>query len=423
MGFSFVHAADLHLDSPFKGLDKLDRADEFVIEALRNATFKAFDNLIDLCLREAVDFLLVAGDAFDCDDHSLRAQLRFRDGLRGLAEAGIKSYVVHGNHDPINAWSVKLNDIPGVHVFGEEVQSVSFEKDGIALARIHGASYPSRRVSDDFGSGFQREGDEPFQIGLFHCNVGGQTGHEPYAPRSVEELRRTGLDYWALGHIHKRMVFSREDPFIGYSGCVQGRHAREDGERGCLLVSVGDDGRMEAEPEFISLEAARWETMSVALEPEWDLDDLVANVDSLFDALRAEAGEKPVVVRLELTGAAALHSLISRPEGLDVVEERLEAISTSRDPFIWVESVRDHSRPELNLDEHRGGEDFIGDLLSIFDECRNDADELTGLEETLAALVRRRSQPETVREMVSREALMDLLDEAEFKCVELLLGE
>ena len=256
--FSFVHAADLHLDSPFVGLGRLPEGQSRVVEELREATFRAFDTVINLCLREHVDFLLIAGDVYDSAERSLKAQLRFRDGLRRLSESGIRSFVVHGNHDPLDGWADAIQMPEGVHDFRSELESVVFEKVGRPVARIHGISYPTRKIGSRFGTGFQRVGDEPFQIGLFHCNAGGNTRHDPYAPRTEDELMASRLNYWALGHIHERVVLRAAEPFIGYPGNTQGRHINEPGPRGCFLVRVTAEGRLDGTPEFVATDHIRW---------------------------------------------------------------------------------------------------------------------------------------------------------------------
>jgi DNA repair protein SbcD/Mre11 len=167
--FSFVHAADLHLDSPFIGISRLPDDHKHVAETLRQATFKAFEAVVDLCIDRQADFLLVAGDVYDGSDRSLRAQLCFRDGLRRLAEQGIRAYVVHGNHDPLDGWSNAVQMPESVHAFRDRLESLVFVKEGVPVARIHGISYPSRRIDAEFGKGMAREGDELFQIGLLQC--------------------------------------------------------------------------------------------------------------------------------------------------------------------------------------------------------------------------------------------------------------
>ncbi|GAB4261002.1 metallophosphoesterase family protein [Deferrisoma sp.] len=366
---SFVHAADLHLDAPFQGFFGLPEEHDFVFETLREATFRAWGNLVDLCLERRVDFLLVAGDLYNGADRSLRAQLAFRDGVRRLAEAGIRVYVAHGNHDPLDSWvhSVRLPDT--VHVFGPREESVVFEKEGDPVARIHGASYPRRSVGAGFGTGFRREGGEPFQIGVLHCTVGPAGGHEVYAPRTLEELRASGLDYWALGHVHTRSVLSPSDPFVGYPGNLQGRHANESGPRGAWVVRVDGEGPL-AEPEFVALDAVRWDRRTASIDGVESVSDLLERLERLVDEAGEAAGGRPVVLRVELGGRGALHRELARPGALEALLEQAREAGAARDPFVWVERIEPATRPAADMERRRQGDDFLGECLRVIQGFR-----------------------------------------------------
>ena len=212
----FVHASDLHIDSPFTGLMKTDPQ---VGKELQEATYEAFNKLIKLCKDERVDFLVVAGDVYDGADRSPRAQIRFRDGLRELAEAGIQSFVVHGNHDPLNGRFSSITLPEKAHIFGDSVSWKTAFRDGHAIAQIQGISYWQREVTDNLALQFTSPPDpDLFSIGLLHCNVGSISSHDNYAPCTVEDLNKVDLDYWALGHIHTRQTLREEKPSIVYPG-------------------------------------------------------------------------------------------------------------------------------------------------------------------------------------------------------------
>lgn len=417
--FKFVHAADLHLDSPFKGLGRLPEEHVDIVKELRQATFKAFDGVVDLCLRECVDFLLVAGDVYDGADRSLQAQLRFRDGLRHLDDAGIRSFVVHGNHDPLDGWAHSLEMPASTHVFGSELESVVFEKEGSAVARIHGISYPTRTIGRRFGKGMKREGTEPFQIGLLHCNAGGNAEHVSYAPRTVSELVDAGLDYWALGHVHERSVLLESDPFIGYSGNTQGRHIRECGPRGCLLAEVTSDGRLTGPPEFVATDAVRWLSADVDISGLENIDQLLARIEETIDESAAESHGRPAVVRMTLTGRGRLHSDLVRPRAANDLLEQLHQIGASRSPFVWIEKIKLQTRPDVDLEARRGAPDFLGDLLRLIDEIRDSPDEVSALQEVLKDLYEHRRAGRLL-DSPSDDELRIFLDQAEIYCVDLL---
>jgi DNA repair exonuclease SbcCD nuclease subunit len=390
-----------------------------VVQSLRDATFQAFDAVIDLCLEREVDFLLVAGDVYDGADRSLRAQLRFCDGMQRLAERGIRAYVIHGNHDPLDGWSHALQMPEMVHVFRDRLESVVFEKEGVPVARIHGISYPSREIEPDFGKGMKREGDELFQIGVLHCNAGCHPRHDPYAPRSVAELIEAQLDYWALGHVHDRQTLHPSEPFIGYPGNTQGRHINESGPRGCLCVRVGADGKLTDAPEFVTTDRVRWEPVQFDIAGTESLDDLLDAIEDRMETLTQELGRRPVVTRITLSGRGVLHCDLARPETLADVEDEIRSRGAQRTPFIWMERLVSNTRPDLDLDSRRAGQDFLGDVLRLIDEVRGSPDELNGLSEAVKDLYQHRNAKKFL-DLPEETLLRELLDEAELRCADLL---
>lgn len=363
----FIHAADLHLDSPFVGLQQVD---EEIGRRMQSATFEAFDNLIQAALDHRVDFLLVAGDVYDSADSSLRAQFRFRDGLAKLAGHGIPSYVIHGNHDPLDRWTAKLDWPEQVRIFqADDDEHHAFFKDGEAVARIHGISYPSRRVPGQFGRKFQRSGSELFQIGLLHCNVNGNPQHGDYAPRTLEDLRKGNLDYWALGHVHERKVLNEEGPFVAYPGNLQGRHIREVGPRGAMLVQTTGSG--VTAHEFLRMDAVCWKSLEVDIQGLHSIDDLVSLIQE-----QLTADGRSLVARIRLVGRGPLHRDLVREAGsiLGIVRERCTYLAGQH--FIWIERLENRTRPDVDLQEREGQQDFLGTLLRLArDMAPEDIDE------------------------------------------------
>ena len=194
----FVHAADLHLDSPFQGIRS--QAPEHVAQTLHRATFAAFENIIDLCIRERVDALLVAGDVYDGADRSLRAQLKFVEGLARLDAAGIRSFICHGNHDPLDGWEARLDLPPGCVRFGPEVTGEPVFPNDPERAAVYGISYPRRDVRENLSTLFRGiASGGGYKVGLLHANVGGNPSHDSYSPCSVADLENSGIDYWGVG--------------------------------------------------------------------------------------------------------------------------------------------------------------------------------------------------------------------------------
>ncbi|MDA0836259.1 MAG: DNA repair exonuclease [Planctomycetota bacterium] len=414
----FIHAADLHLDSPFIGLEQLGEGFEHVASTLREATFRAFDTVIRLCIEKQVDFLLVAGDVYDGADRSLKAQLSFREGLVRLSKAGIHTFVIHGNHDPLNGRisDLKMPDL--VTVFGSKLSSESYKKDGESVARVHGISYPKRDISPAFGKGFKREGPEPFQIGLFHCNAGGQEGYDPYAPRTVEELTESGLDYWALGHIHENKILKERNPFIGYPGNTQGRHINESGRRGCFIVTVSEDGKT-SDRELVATDAVRWLRGALDISSMETVDDLTIALESKVDELQELAEGRNSIARVTLSGRGPMHSTLSNSSDAQEILSRLRDSGASESPFVWIEKLDIQTRPAVDIEKRRESPDFLGDLLNLIQEFRTSPQCLDQLKEPLNELFSH-TRAGKLLDSPDEGTLLKLLEEAETRCVDLL---
>src|SRR4051812_7615375 len=199
----FLHAADLHLDSPFRG--HVETAGDFG-PAIREATFATFHRIIDTAIAEKVDFVLLAGDLYDARDRSLRAQLRLRDGLGRLDDARIRSYVVHGNHDPLSGRAAQVTLPPLAHVFDSAIATVEVKRDWETIATVTGVSYARAEVTDNLAAQFPEPGSSPYAIALLHANLGGDSAHANYAPCTRDDLASRKFRYWALGHVHQQAV-------------------------------------------------------------------------------------------------------------------------------------------------------------------------------------------------------------------------
>jgi len=250
--YCFVHAADLHLDTPFEGVR---RAAPEVQAALVDASLEAWDALVELTLERDALFLLLAGDLYDGARRGLRAQLRLLRGIERLCAAGVRVFAVQGNHDPVGeGWSAVRRWPEGFTLFGSEaVANVPLERGGSRLATVYGISYAERATRENLALRFRRGSEEGLHVGLLHCNVGGASGHEPYSPCSVEDLARSRLDYWALGHIHTQRILREGDPWIVYPGSLQGRSPKpgELGAKGAVVVEVEGQRVTGVEPVFV----------------------------------------------------------------------------------------------------------------------------------------------------------------------------
>lgn len=409
---TFVHAADLHLDSPFKGITE---ESDHVASTLRQATFRAFTALVDLCFEVQADFLLVAGDVYDGCDRSLYAQLAFRDGLAHLDRAGIASYVVHGNHDPLSGWASHLAWPARAHVFDERLSTTPFERHGCTVAEIAGISHAQpcekRNLAQLFPRG--KSSGRPFRVGLVHCNVGGTTGHDDYAPCSLDDLQGADVDYWALGHVHQHRVLAQH-PHVVYPGNTQGRSIRETSARGCCVVRVEADG--VAAVEFRPLDAVRWDLATVSIDGITSLDALDTRIAGCLEEMRVRAGSRPVVARLEIRGRGPMHAELRRDGMLADLRRRYRETRGGHEPFLWLERLDCASAEELDFELLGRRQDLVGTVVRVAQELESDPGRIACVLEDL--YVRRNRLVEAPTE----EELQAILADARLLCIDLLEG-
>ncbi len=414
--FSFIHTADLHLDSPFSTLHRKHPA---LAGILRSASFEAFDRIIGLCIERGVDFLLVAGDIYDGEDRSLRAQIRFRDGLRKLDEAGIVSVVVHGNHDPLNSWAATLEWPQKAHIIRDRLQTVRVERDGLCLACVQGISYPRKEERRNLSRFFKRNGTA-FHIGILHANVGVNTGHEAYAPCDLNDLTAAGMDYWALGHVHQRAVLSKEAPVILYPGNPQGRNIRETGPKGCYLVTVDENRAVDL--EFCPTHRVRWVTRDVPISACRSDQDLIDLLKRTCHEISEKGEELPAMARIILSGIGPLYRHFRRQGFIPDLLEMLQEEGLSLSPFVWVEKIEVKARPPLDLEALENDPGFMGELLrcsrDLKDHPRLDAFVREELHALFGAATARR-----YLENPQGRRLKELLEAAEGLCAESLMQE
>lgn len=247
----FLHAADIHLDSPMCGLERYDGAP---VDRIRTGTRRALERLVELAINERVDFVLIAGDLYDGDWRDYNTGLFLRRTLGKLSEARIPVFIIAGNHDAENKMTRSLSMPEGVRMLAtDRPQTVRLENLGVA---IHGQGFATAAVTQDLSLHYPEAVRGCLNIGMLHTCVAGAEGHERYAPCSVAGLRTRGYDYWALGHIHLRQNVN-DDPSIAFPGNLQGRHVRETGPKGCLIVDA-EPGR-PPRSTFHRLDVLRWE--------------------------------------------------------------------------------------------------------------------------------------------------------------------
>ena len=380
--FRFAHAADLHLDSPFKGIRNTN---EDVGEILRQATFAAYDNLIKLCIDREVGALLIAGDVFDGGDHSLPGQKKFFEGLERLNKHGIRAFVCHGNHDPLDSWGAGLPSPENVTRFETDAECVPVYADIPNSPVVCGISYPTREVRQSLLDRFPSRESQAFTIGLLHANVGSHSTHKSYAPCTIEDLKEVGYDYWALGHVHTRVEVHEDQPRIVYPGNTQGLHSNETGARGVYVVDVGDDHRIES-MEFVSVDHVRWEQHDLSIQGIESLLELADRLTEAVEGMLHGADGRSLVYRIRLYGRGPTSTALAQPDNIDDLVQELNSAWAVRQPFAFCGAITSEARSEIDRGQLRKGTDFIGDFLKCTDELIRGAELVNTLRQELEPL-------------------------------------
>jgi len=382
--FKFIHAADVHLDSPLHGLERYEGAP---VEEIRSATRGAFDNLIELAIDEDVAFVLLAGDLYDGDWKDYNTGLYFTERMGRLHNAGIRVFIVAGNHDAASQITRHLRLPDNVTIFSTRKPEQHILDDLNVV--IYGQGFAKREVKDDLSLDYPQGDPEFFNIGLLHTCLDGKPGHESYAPCTVDGLRSKGYQYWALGHVHNRELVS-EEPWIVFPGNIQGRHIRETGSKGCTLVSV-ENGEV-IEVEHRELDVMRWSRCEIDVTDKESVDDIYEQVrNSLQLALDAAEG-RPIAARLILTGICSAHTKL-HSEREHWIQEYRNLSNNLDGAGVWLEKVVIKPRQPISADELLAQDDALGGLLDAIRTMELDESTLADLAEEVSSL-RQKLPPE-----------------------------
>lgn len=327
----FLHAADIHLDSPLAGLR--DRAD-LPPDLVRHCTRRAFAAMIDLAIAEDVAFVVIAGDLYDGDWKDFSTGLFFAEQMRRL---GCPCFLLRGNHDARSVITRNLTAPDNVFEFSSRT-CTTFERPDLGVA-LHGHSFPQRAVPEDLSANYPNPIPGLLNIGVLHTSADDPGDHEVYAPCNVSALTLRGYDYWALGHIHMRRVLA-ERPWIVFPGNLQGRHPKETGPKGCSLVTVEDNAIVAVEHR--SVDVLRWAAVDVDATGT-DVALLTGRVAAAVRTALDTADGRPLLARVTLTGATDLHGTLLGDTDQIAAECRNAAIETGG--HLWVETVRVQTRP------------------------------------------------------------------------------
>jgi DNA repair exonuclease SbcCD nuclease subunit len=367
--FKFIHAADIHLDSPLHKLDAYEGAPK---DEIRQASRRAFNNLVDTAIVEGVDFVLIAGDLYDGDWKDYNTGLHLVSQTAKLREAGICVYIVAGNHDAASKITKKLRLPENVHLFSaNKPETVTIDELNVA---IHGQSFATPAVKMDLSHNYPAPLPGYFNIGVLHTCASGRKGHEPYAPCTLEGLGSKAYNYWALGHVHQYETLL-EDPLVVFSGCIQGRHIRETGPKGCVLVAVDDQGHPQ--PEFRPMDVIRWAIADVDASGADSAYDVVDRVGRQLQDLVDQNEGLPLVTRIVVKGETPGHAELLAD--LEHWSNEIRSAAIDSGSRVWVEKIKFHTALPAAQQGLLSGDGAIGELVSLFDEISASTDMLQAL--------------------------------------------
>ncbi len=373
--FKFIHAADVHLDSPLRGLSRYESAPA---ESIRDACRRAFEELVNLAIEENVAFVLLAGDLYDGDWKDYSTGIFLSRQVGRLGQHNISVFTVAGNHDAANRMTKALDSPTNMTILSSrKVEKITL--DDLAVV-IHGRSFGTQHVDENLAAGFPLAEKGMFNIGLLHTSLDGREGHGVYAPCAVDDLCSKGYQYWALGHIHKQ-EFVSEDPWIVFPGCIQGRHIRETGAKGCLLVTV-EEGAVSA-VERLPLDVLRWVLCPVDLTDVVEKREVLERLRKAIEEKRAEADGRPIAMRIRFEGGTQIsETLAAYPERFDQQIKALGAEIAGDD--LWIERVENATVGKLDLNSTLSEESAFGKLLNEILATPGDPQEIVGLNDVMA---------------------------------------
>lgn len=403
-GVKFIHTADLHLGRPFRGLSSSGLSRELLV-----ALDESFKRVIDLALEHQVDFVVIAGDVFDSGDVSYGVQRAFVDEMLRLQAAEIRVYLLTGNHDPLGSWGRRLSLLPdNVVVFpSDEVSRVTHIRDGVEIASLYGRGFELSYESANIALGYRRDPSDKLAIGLLHTDVWGADG---YAPSSVSDLASAGMDYWALGHIHKTQVVAA-DPAVVYAGSPQGLNINESSDHGCYLVEL--EPGTPARYTFLKTARVAWESIEIDAGAHDSVDSLHDEILTLARQWMLDHGT-PVCARVTLIGRSALHAELAA-EG--VIDELLDAVNgkhTTAGSWIRIDSILNKTSPLVDEQVLHGAGTFASVMLDVVEHIV--------VSETGASEIESQVMTEVIktagREVQNDVMFMDLLERAKSRALD-----
>jgi DNA repair protein SbcD/Mre11 len=371
LSFTFIHAADIHLDSPLTGLEQYEGAP---VEKIRSATRDAFKNLVDTAIDRKVAFVIIAGDLYDGDWKDYNTGLFFASQMVRLQKEQIKVFLIRGNHDAASLITKELKLPENVIEFSiRQPESFVIESLGVA---IHGQGFASRSVEENLVKNYPTRKDGYLNIGILHTSATGREGHENYAPCSIDDMKEKGYDYWALGHIHLREALHERDPVILFPGNIQGRHIKETGDKGCTLITV-EDGTIQS-LTHLSLDVLRWELCEVDASGLESLDEIMEKAREGLEQKYQDVDGRFLAVRFRIHGATKVHQelIVDKDHFINNIRSLSLEVGLGD---VWVEKVKIETTRMINIDELKEQHTPIAVILDFIKDVGMDEDMLMEL--------------------------------------------
>ncbi len=375
----FIHAADIHLDSPLTGLSAYPDAP---VEMLRTATRDAFTNLVTEAIEQPVDFMVIAGDLYDGTWKDHNTGIYFCKEMGRLKKAGIPVYLLFGNHDAESEMTKKLQLPDNVFTFDTR-KPTTFLLEHLKVA-LHGRSFKEKETIENLATGYPAPVPGMFNIGVLHTALEGNSAHANYAPCSLDELHAKGYHYWALGHVHEHQIWEGASTVV-FPGNLQGRHIRETGPRGAIMVTADEFGIQEIKRLFVDV--LRWTSLEVNVAECNSLFDVVSAIGKELERIvENNASTIPAAIRVTVTGKTPAHGDLFGLESQLRAEVLALAVAIGAER-LWIEKVKVATVAVDDGEAVRARADALSDLQDLLQAAESDPGFLKSLQEELLSLV------------------------------------
>ena len=375
----FIHAADIHLDSPLTGLSAYPDAP---VEMLRTATRDAFTNLVTEAIELQIDFMVIAGDLYDGTWKDHNTGIYFCKEMGRLKKADIPVYLLFGNHDAESEMTKKLQ-LPDNVFFFDTKKPSTFCLEHLKVA-LHGRSFKEKETTENLASGYPAPVPGMFNIGVLHTALEGNSAHANYAPCSLDELHAKGYHYWALGHVHEYQLWEGASTVV-FPGNLQGRHIRETGPRGAVIVTADEHAIQDINRLFVDV--LRWASLEVDVTECHSLVEVVRAVGrALEELVDSSISNIPIAVRVTVIGKTVAHGDLFGLE-LQLRSEVLALAVAIGAERLWIEKVKVATSTADDGEALRARADALSDLQELLHAAESDPDFLKSLQTDLLGLV------------------------------------